>query len=76
MDSISVFNNGFVRLDGHMADDISVVNSARVSFGKRTEVIGDADSGLIRFLMRSRHGTPFELQLVPIPCKSTNFCCP
>lgn len=60
MDAISVFNNGFVRLDAYMADDISVVNSARVSFGKRTETIGDADSGLIRFLMRSHHGTPFE----------------
>jgi thymidylate synthase (FAD) len=60
MDGISVFNNGFVRLDAYMADDISVVNSARVSFGKRTETIGDADFGLIRFLMRSRHGTPFE----------------
>jgi thymidylate synthase (FAD) len=49
-----------VRLDGFMADDISVVNSARVSFGKRIEVINDADKGLINFLMRERHGTPFE----------------
>lgn len=60
MDHISVFENGFVRLDAYMADDISVVNSARVSFGKRTETLSEADNGLIRFLMRSRHGTPFE----------------
>jgi len=50
----------FVRLDGHMADDLSVVNSARVSFGKSKEVLEDADIGLINFLMRERHGTPFE----------------
>ena len=50
----------FVRLDGSMADDLSVVNAARVSFGKRKEVMDDADTGLINFLMRERHGTPFE----------------
>lgn len=54
---------GFVRLDGHMADDISVVNAARVSFAKNDLDRGeltDADKGLINFLMRERHGTPFE----------------
>jgi thymidylate synthase (FAD) len=58
--SIPVLDHGFVRLDGSMADDLSVVNSARVSFGRRVEELGDADAGLIRFLMRERHGTPFE----------------
>ena len=43
-----------------MADDLSVVNSARVSFGRRVEELSDADIGLIKFLMRDRHGTPFE----------------
>jgi len=43
-----------------MADDLSVVNSARVSFGRRVTDMSDADRGLIRFLMRERHGTPFE----------------
>jgi thymidylate synthase (FAD) len=43
-----------------MADDLSVVNSARVSFGRRKEEMDEADAGLIRFLMRERHGTPFE----------------
>jgi len=52
--------HGFVILDGCEADDLSVVNSARVSFGKRKESLDDADKGLIRFLMRERHGTPFE----------------
>jgi thymidylate synthase (FAD) len=55
-----VFDHGFVRLDAFMADDLSVVNSARVSFAVRKEEMDDRDKGLIRFLMRQRHGTPFE----------------
>lgn len=51
---------GSVRLDASMADDLSVVNSARVSFGKHRNEIDDADEGLIKFLMKNRHGTPFE----------------
>lgn len=53
-------NKGFVRLDGYMADDLSVVNSARVSFGKKNDRLSEKDKGLIGFLMRERHGTPFE----------------
>ena len=49
-----------MRLDDAMADDLSVVNSARVSFGRRVTEMSDSDAGLIRFLMRDRHGTPFE----------------
>jgi thymidylate synthase (FAD) len=58
--SIPVLDHGFVRLDDAMADDLSVVNSARVSFGRRVTEMSDADAGLIRFLMRDRHGTTFE----------------
>jgi thymidylate synthase (FAD) len=58
--SIPVLDHGFVRLDDAMADDLSVVNSARVSFGRRVTEMSDSDAGLIRFLMRDRHGTPFE----------------
>ena len=43
-----------------MADDLSVVNSARVSFAVRKEEMDDKDKGLIKFLMREKHGTPFE----------------
>jgi thymidylate synthase (FAD) len=55
-----VLDHGFVRLDGAMADDLSVVNGARVSFARRKEEVDESDQGLIRFLMRDRHGTPFE----------------
>jgi thymidylate synthase (FAD) len=57
---IDVLDHGFVRLDDSMADDLSVVNAARVSFGKRSDSLEGADQGLIEFLMRERHGTPFE----------------
>ena len=49
-----------MRLDDSMADDLSVVNAARVSFARRKEEMDDSDAGLIRFLLRERHGTPFE----------------
>ena len=55
-----MLDHGFVRLDDCMADDLSVVNAARVSFARRKEAMDESDEGLIRFLMRDRHGTPFE----------------
>ena len=58
--TITVLDHGFVRLDESMASDLSVVNAARVSFARRKEEMEEADEGLIRFLMRERHGTPFE----------------
>lgn len=57
---IYIGSSGFIRLDDCMADDLSVVNAARVSFAKRSEEMTTADIGLIGFLMRERHGTPFE----------------
>lgn len=57
---VQVAGEGFVRLDAAMADDLSVVNAARVSFAKHSDELTDVDKGLINFLMRERHGTPFE----------------
>jgi thymidylate synthase (FAD) len=58
--TLRVLDHGFVRLDDAMADDLSVVNGARVSFARHKEEMDESDEGLIRFLMRDRHGTPFE----------------
>jgi thymidylate synthase (FAD) len=58
--SVRVLDHGFVRLDDAMATDLSVVNAARVSFARRKEEMDESDEGLVRFLMRDRHGTPFE----------------
>lgn len=60
MKEFPVLDKGFVRLDGVLADDISVVNGARVSFAKHIDEMGDSDHKLIHFLMRERHGSPFE----------------
>jgi thymidylate synthase (FAD) len=53
-------HKGFVRLDGYEATDLSVVNAARVSFGQKKDFMDESDVGLIKFLMKNRHGTPFE----------------
>jgi thymidylate synthase (FAD) len=58
--AIRVLDHGFVRLDEAMASDLSVVNGARVSFARHKTEMDESDEGLIRFLMRDRHGTPFE----------------
>ena len=55
-----MLDHGFVRLDDAMASDLSVVNAARVSFARRKDEMDESDEGQIRFLMRDRHGTPFE----------------
>src|SRR3954471_12330555 len=59
-ETIPVLDHGFVRLDEAMASDLSVANAARVSFARRKDELDEADEGLIRFLLRERHGTPFE----------------
>jgi len=51
---------GFVRLVDYMGDDSSIVQAARVSYGSGTKSVSD-DEGLIRYLMRHRHTTPFEM---------------
>lgn len=59
-DKIEVLDHGFVRLDAASADDLSVVNGARVSFLQMKDEMDSKDLGLIRFLMRERHASPFE----------------
>ncbi len=60
MTRIDLLDDGFVRLDAQMGDDLSVVNAARVSFGSHADELDERNQGLVRFLMRERHGTPFE----------------
>ncbi len=55
-----VLDKGFLALDGALATDLAVVNGARVSFNSEAQEMTDRDAGLIRFLMRERHGSPFE----------------
>ena len=59
-DAIPVLDRGFLALDAALASDLAVVNGARVSFNQASEEMTERDAGLIRFLMRERHGSPFE----------------
>ena len=59
-EAVSVLDHGFVRVVDYMGDDSSIVQAARVSYGKGTKKVS-TDSGLIKYLMRHRHSTPFEM---------------
>jgi thymidylate synthase (FAD) len=59
-EAVPVLDHGFVRVVDYMGDDSSIVQSARVSYGKGTKKIS-TDNGLIKYLMRHRHSTPFEM---------------
>lgn len=59
-EAIPVLDHGFVRVIDYMGDDGAVVQAARVSYGRGTRAANE-DRGLIRYLMRHRHSTPFEM---------------
>ena len=59
-EAIPALDHGFVRVVDYMGDDTSIVQSARVSYGKGTKKVS-TDSGLIKYLMRHWHSTPFEM---------------
>ncbi len=58
--AIPVLDHGFIRVVDYMGDDGAVVQAARVSYGRGTRRVSE-DRGLIRYLMRHRHTTPFEM---------------
>jgi len=57
---IELLDHGFLRVIDYMGDDSAIVQAARVSYGRGTRKVSE-DSGLIRYLMRHRHSTPFEM---------------
>ena len=59
-EALPVLDHGFIRVIDYMGDDSSIVQSARVSYGKGTKKVS-TDSGLIKYLMRHWHSTPFEM---------------
>ena len=71
-DAIQCLDKGFVRLVDSMGGDDAIVQSARVSYGKGTSKISQ-DRGLIRYLMRHRHTTPFEMVEFKFHCKMPIF---
>jgi len=67
-----VLDHGFVRVVDYMGDDAAVVQAARVSYGRGTTKLRD-DRGLIRYLMRHRHTTPFEMCEIKLHVKLPIF---
>tara|TARA_B100001750_G_scaffold14375_1_gene10244 strand:- start:622 stop:1584 length:963 start_codon:yes stop_codon:yes gene_type:complete len=71
-DAIKCLDKGFVRLVDSMGGDDAIVQAARVSYGKGTAKVSQ-DRGLIRYLMRHRHSTPFEMVEFKFHCKMPIF---
>ena len=59
-EALPILDHGFIRVIDYMGDDTSIVQSARVSYGKGTKKVS-TDEGLIKYLMRHWHSTPFEM---------------
>jgi thymidylate synthase (FAD) len=71
-DAIKVLDKGFVRVVDVMGDDGSIVQAARVSYGQGTKSVNE-DEGLIRYLMRHQHSTPFEMVEFKFHCRMPIF---
>ncbi len=70
---INVLDHGFVELVDSMGSDLTVVNSARVSFGKRKTELSDGDKKLIRYLAAHKHWSPFRHVMLQFHCKVPEF---
>jgi thymidylate synthase (FAD) len=71
-EALPVLDHGFVRVVDYMGDDGAIVQAARVSYGKGTKTARD-DRGLIRYLMRHWHSTPFEMCEIKLHVKLPIF---
>jgi thymidylate synthase (FAD) len=67
-----VLNKGFVRVVDYMGNDSSIVQAARVSYGKGTKTTQD-DVALIRYLLKHKHTTPFEMCEIKLHIKAPIF---
>lgn len=71
-EAFPVLDHGFVRVIDYMGDDNAIVQAARVSYGKGTKKVSE-DKGLIHYLMRHRHSTPFEMCEIKLHVKAPFF---
>lgn len=70
--ALPVLDHGFIRVIDYMGDDAAVVQAARVSYGTGTKAVSD-DRGLIRYLLRHWHSTPFEMAEIKLHVKLPIF---
>ncbi len=73
IDNIQVLDKGFVEIIDYLGSDLTVVNSARVSFGKRKTKYEDEDRKLVRFLAKNKHYSPFRHIVVQFHVKAPEF---
>ena len=69
---VPVLDHGFIRVVDYMGDDASIVQAARVSYGAGTKKVRE-DAGLINYLMRHRHTSPFEMCEIKLHVKLPIF---
>ena len=67
-----VLDHGFIRVIDYMGDEAAIVQAARVSYGQGTKAVSE-DRGLLRYLMRHRHTTPFEMCEIKLHVKLPVF---
>jgi thymidylate synthase (FAD) len=70
---IELFDHGFIELIDSMGSDLTIVNSARVSFGKRKTKLSDGDVKLIHYLAEHKHWSPFRHVQFQFHCKIPEF---
>ena len=68
-----VLDDGFIRVVDYMGDDVAIVQAARVSYGEGTKKVSE-DRGLIRYLMRHHHTTPFEMAEIKLHVRVPMDC--
>ena len=73
-DQSSILNKGFIKVIDVLGSDLTVVNSARVSFGKQKEILDEGDESLIKYLAKHKHYSPFRHIMVQFHIKAPEFC--
>lgn len=73
MTQVNVLDKGFVRLVDHMGTDCTVVNAARISFGKSVTEMSDKDIRLLKYLAKHKHWTPFAHPQITLHIKMPIF---
>lgn len=71
--SVPVFNHGHVMLEDWMGNDLYIVNNARVSFDQESTEFGEKEAGLLNFLMKNQHGSPWESMVMRFDIKAPLF---
>ena len=69
----TVLDLGFIEVIDHLGNDLTVANSARVSFGKRKETYDKSDERLVRYLAKNKHYSPFRHLMVQFHIKAPEF---